>query len=185
MTLRAMSLLLPIALAVTACGSSATQAAGSPHDAGTSITDAPALDDAANEQPPCTSGYALAAIFTVVQASGAPIACDATLTIEDGGQGISKGPGQNSCSGGTPVTNIEGCPMPDGGNPPCAYALLSPTGGLVGGPFTVLVTQPGFSAVTVSDVYTGSVLCSGQTSPATHVTVTLEPAADAANGGED
>jgi hypothetical protein len=116
------------------------------------------------------------AVITVENATGAPIPCDATITIL-AGPGTGGGPPSViSCNAGAPIGY---CPASDAGTS-CPYALE----GNGADTYTVQVAQAGFVSQVVTGVTTGEQSCESS-SPASHVTVKLEPVStDASVDGE-
>jgi hypothetical protein len=83
-----------------------------------------------------------------------------------------------------------GCPPapPEGGAPPCQYALEGLINqGFIGpsdiATFTIEVSKPGFESAVVPGVATGVMACPAPNTPASQVTVKLSPLDGAAGDG--
>jgi hypothetical protein len=136
--------------------------------------------DSGGGQSNCDAVEIIPAIVTVVSATGAPIACDATFSVLDAPDA---GAGSSAPTIGACATDVAGCPAnpTNGATVPCAYYLdgYASTGG---GSYTLQVSQAGFASQVVTGITTGVGGCATE-GAASHTTVTL--VAEIADGGTD
>jgi hypothetical protein len=129
------------------------------------------------EHPQCNAIQYVPPVVTVVSASGAPIACDATFTL-------AYQPGSSAPLPGSAVTGflcssdaglpVYGCPT--GANAGAAAACVYLIDGIDLGnvePYELTVSQTGFQSVTIDGFHAGEGGCVPAVA-ASSVTVTLE-----------
>ena len=123
---------------------------------------------------------AIEEIPPLVYVNGTGGTCDAAFQVLDIPDGSSLVANALLCPEGADAgANFGGCPPPDAGTGECAYILMG-LGGLVGS-FTVQVSAPGYTPVTITHVTGGAGGCVAYTAPSTsNVTLVADDA-----GGPD
>lgn len=155
----------------TASADAATGRDGAARDAALRVDsgmDAGSRDAArdAAKPPPCNGATVIPPLITVTT-SPSTGQCDPTFTLLSA-PGSASPPADASAGAVRCPTQLSGCPTtPTGGAFTCEFILT----GLSGGPYTVEVTEPGFSMAVIPDVSTGLGGCA--TSPASRDNVVL------------